>query len=105
MPKPTAPSRRRPDETFGHPQIITLAADRQQDARAAGVNREILNDVAGRNVEGDGAEPRAARHREDVNRLAILVEHVEHTPALAVPGGARSEEHTSELQSQSNLVC
>src|SRR2546430_8404342 len=26
-------------------------------------------------------------------------------PAGRVPGGHRSEEHTSELQSQSNLVC
>src|SRR5689334_24344721 len=26
-------------------------------------------------------------------------------PALSAPGGARSEEHTSELQSQFHLVC
>src|SRR2546430_7335578 len=27
------------------------------------------------------------------------------SPQVTVPSGARSEEHTSELQSQSNLVC
>src|SRR2546430_13367918 len=28
-----------------------------------------------------------------------------YVPTLVVPDGYRSEEHTSELQSQSNLVC
>src|SRR2546430_9714573 len=31
--------------------------------------------------------------------------HEEHDVIGALGGGARSEEHTSELQSQSNLVC
>src|SRR2546430_11294454 len=30
---------------------------------------------------------------------------VGHLPQVHPPGGCRSEEHTSELQSQSNLVC
>src|SRR2546430_11256563 len=41
-----------------------------------------------------------------------LVSRVEHLPSVqaagaisALPLGGRSEEHTSELQSQSNLVC
>src|SRR2546427_755458 len=36
--------------------------------------------------------------------LLILDQRGEHQPALVL-GGPRSEEHTSELQSQSNLVC
>src|SRR5688572_32093196 len=38
-------------------------------------------------------------HPHDARARADLV------PAAAVRVGARSEEHTSELQSQSNLVC
>src|SRR2546427_9150757 len=33
-----------------------------------------------------------------------VIRHAEH-PDVAVVGHVRSEEHTSELQSQSNLVC
>ena len=82
MPEPAAPRRRRPRKAFGHPQILTVMSDRQQDACAARVNRESLNHVAGGNVKRDGAEPRAARHGEDLDRLAILVEHVKHAPTL-----------------------
>src|SRR5438270_10237223 len=32
-------------------------------------------------------------------------DHVQAVPAPGGPAGDRSEEHTSELQSQSNLVC
>src|SRR2546430_12863117 len=42
----------------------------------------------------------AAIHARD---RAAYLSHYLHTPALARVG--RSEEHTSELQSQSNLVC
>src|SRR5256886_9598511 len=41
----------------------------------------------------------------------VIVEHVDVIALLIqpikplIPGGKRSEEHTSELQSQSNLVC
>src|SRR2546427_3946497 len=39
----------------------------------------------------------------DSSRWSITSEHLSH--AAAAPMTARSEEHTSELQSQSNLVC
>src|SRR5688572_32730141 len=44
--------------------------------------------------------------REDEQPLAVLLQRLqrEACPAYAV-GDLRSEEHTSELQSQSNLVC
>src|SRR3989475_9396000 len=35
----------------------------------------------------------------------VLGDAKTHQEQLRVPPGARSEEHTSELQSQSNLVC
>src|SRR2546427_5878658 len=41
--------------------------------------------------------------------LAYAIQFLARVPATALgrtqPGGMRSEEHTSELQSQSNLVC
>src|SRR5688572_31847360 len=36
---------------------------------------------------------------------AVLAGNVRHGPAQELRGHLRSEEHTSELQSQSNLVC
>src|SRR5207249_10031716 len=49
----------------------------------------------------------SARDIDDVGRHldpAILV-HVEGRPGRIDPGGDRSEEHTSELQSRFDLVC
>src|SRR5688572_32729369 len=48
-----------------------------------------VKDVAGKDALDDRAELRFARERVD----------------LPAHDGQRSEEHTSELQSQSNLVC
>src|SRR2546430_5158818 len=44
------------------------------------------------------------RSRQDARRRGHRVRGVVAAPASLVPA-ARSEEHTSELQSQSNLVC
>src|SRR2546430_12896607 len=44
------------------------------------------------------SDPRVSPHREAVGDLGLLAH--QHQAA-----GERSEEHTSELQSQSNLVC
>src|SRR5205085_9450088 len=56
-----------------------------------------------------GAVEAAAKARQDRGEAAysILapVSLPESGPALARVAAARSEEHTSELQSQSNLVC
>src|SRR2546430_6448806 len=43
----------------------------------------------------------------DLVRSQMLVAqgHKLHEPPMALPNQERSEEHTSELQSQSNLVC
>src|SRR5256886_8603299 len=61
-------------------------------------------------VTGDGEHARvhghlAPRQGEGVHRLVVLDEPV--LPLVVEPRdrGDRSEEHTSELQSQSNLVC
>src|SRR5205085_9869236 len=57
-------------------------------------------------VPGEGDDGRRMQVRQHLDQLVELVGLVRHRPradADAVVG--RSEEHTSELQSQSNLVC
>src|SRR2546430_7285544 len=67
---------------------------RSAEVGAAGLTRRVLNgDVAGR-ADVDGVRL-ARRSHMDVNR-ETEGSQAEHR---------RSEEHTSELQSQSNLVC
>src|SRR2546430_11460817 len=45
----------------------------------------------------------SARDFEDA--IILAVNHSENDGVFEIPGTERSEEHTSELQSQSNLVC
>src|SRR2546427_5920449 len=47
------------------------------------------------------ARARAAHHGHELARAYLQVDAVQHGDG----GLARSEEHTSELQSQSNIVC
>src|SRR2546430_8957933 len=54
----------------------------------------------GLEVEG----PHGPRLLHLMVRIEILEEHEQRSP-FALESDARSEEHTSELQSQSNLVC
>src|SRR2546430_3279860 len=49
--------------------------------------------------------PDTAQHQTVAARVAELSSAVDRQPAGAKRGSRRSEEHTSELQSQSNLVC
>src|SRR3989475_8642246 len=51
------------------------------------------------------AEQRAYLERQGVTHIVIAGYVSESAPELDALLGARSEEHTSELQSQSNLVC
>src|SRR2546427_310507 len=51
---------------------------------------------------------RRVRHHaggHDLSPRDPLQPSLDHRPARGQPGATRSEEHTSELQSQSNLVC
>src|SRR2546427_8228678 len=50
-------------------------------------------------ILGLGPAVRGRRHGGENGQRRCKSCHIRH------PGGARSEEHTSELQSQSNLVC
>src|SRR2546430_10245150 len=50
------------------------------------------------------AEPRAARHAIALHRF-VRVARARRLEAAPCEHQVRSEEHTSELQSQSNLVC
>src|SRR2546430_13615121 len=59
-------------------------------------------------VEGARAAARRRIHSRDLPRPAEELRagrDIECVQSLAVAAGVRSEEHTSELQSQSNLVC
>src|SRR5688572_1051270 len=71
-------------------------------AGAAVVGREDDDGVVGELRLLQRAPQQAHRAVDGFDRLDLL----RRPPALAVAGGVgRSEEHTSELQSQSNLVC
>src|SRR2546427_6958456 len=50
-------------------------------------------------IDGTGAAPRFGGRDERLNDLPLFVRQIGRV------GLTRSEEHTSELQSQSNLVC
>src|SRR5690606_41835178 len=53
-------------------------------------------------IAASAAAPRPLRCRR---RMAIRSVCVAHAPASGIEVSARSEEHTSELQSRENLVC
>src|SRR5438093_9392884 len=48
---------------------------------------------------------RSTRRRARVRRLRPSIARPVHESRLDITGGERSEEHTSELQSLTNLVC
>src|SRR3712207_8776178 len=83
---------RRPPRSTLFP-YTTLFRSRDRTASAAG-------DVPG-SVRAAGGPNR----RSDGNHLRRSIAHVRRTECASQPGGARSEEHTSELQSRQYLVC
>src|SRR2546427_6596878 len=85
------------EDVARHVRSRALGADRHHPAvRGVGDGAQLGTESIGRGrivvpglvVDEVGAQPRSAR-----------------LPGEAGRGGSRSEEHTSELQSQSNLVC
>src|SRR2546427_4989814 len=64
----------------------------------------LFRSPAGRAAELQRREPVAMHGRRYLGRAACQV-GAYRPPELAMRLHARSEEHTSELQSQSNLVC
>src|SRR2546427_1373898 len=110
---PTHPGDRAPLADEAH-EILPTAGRPREEHRDEAVG--ILEQHAGRVLDlvavmPQPPRPRAhsARQPGDVESLvyemrAVVDEHA--APALDVAGlPRRSEEHTSELQSQSNLVC
>src|SRR2546427_2641408 len=84
---------RRPPRSTLFPYTTLFRSHRAAGARDRGAGGRILARAATRSRSaGDDRAPR--QPGDDVT----LVHRAEHT-------SARSEEHTSELQSQSNLVC
>src|SRR2546430_13740014 len=79
-----------------------------QVERILGVEgRVILGEIEGEEIVpfGLGLGTDGAREPELAKDLADLVHDLGDEVEPALPGRGRSEEHTSELQSQSNLVC
>src|SRR2546430_10264891 len=66
---------------------------------ALGAERAVDHALEPRAVEGDEG------HGFPISRFPFPVQEVFHPPEIPLERETRSEEHTSELQSQSNLVC
>src|SRR2546427_8705311 len=54
---------------------------------------------------GEGSDAQCAADAGQYVHATLARDHVDHVDLLHDLGAMRSEEHTSELQSQSNLVC
>src|SRR2546427_10191878 len=76
-----------------HDALPISGLARRERTRDRGLHRQGTSDLAGGagDGRGSGPSPRRSRREEAAGRGAL--------------GARRSEEHTSELQSQSNLVC
>src|SRR5688572_31373382 len=70
-----------------------------------GAHREVL--VAARRLRHVRCRRRKLRWIEhhEIEAPSLVVQAAQHVEAVALDALVRSEEHTSELQSQSNLVC
>src|SRR5206468_9027137 len=90
---PSFPTRRSSD--LGNPVGLLLP-------RVDGL--EYLPDTEPDDADGDQPDQREQRDRTPVGALADL-DRGDRRPAPALGGWLRSEEHTSELQSRSELVC
>src|SRR2546430_3867512 len=64
--------------------------------------RSVQHDDRERRIEGPGEAQVHAQRRDEQPAQPCVVAQQDEPAAHAAP---RSEEHTSELQSQSNLVC
>src|SRR2546430_10799659 len=91
---------RRPPRSTLFP-YTTLFRSRAQGRRGRAQERAAGVVLESRHVEGPVVEARLGTHPTDDPRRSGPRGHVEE----AKPAYLRSEEHTSELQSQSNLVC
>src|SRR5712691_12128957 len=91
-----------------------IVVDKARQLTAAGQHAEVVNYLAARQgselVESASlallygtAQARVGRHDEGLRWLDTAVEQARKGGERGVE--SRSEEHTSELQSQSNLVC
>src|SRR2546427_2609293 len=79
-------------------KVVAAGCVAAKAARRPGLERE----KAKASAEGAFAQPQTITHNRKTPALRGLPAGL---PGLLRPIGTRSEEHTSELQSQSNLVC
>src|SRR2546427_6833471 len=101
--------------TMNNPPVNGLGFDLRRDiveglARAdADANVKVVVLIGSPRAFSGGADIREfgspkATAEPNLNTVIRRLENAR-KPVVAAIGGARSEEHTSELQSQSNLVC
>src|SRR6266853_172089 len=86
---------------------LAAASTAALSTRGNAMTRE-LTDVVPRTGDGQGTDIRPFRFKASDADLTDLRQRINATkwPEREwVPDSSRSEEHTSELQSQSNLVC
>jgi hypothetical protein len=83
VPPPSPPRRRRPGESFGHPQIIAISAGGQEYTRAVGAEPVGFNLIAKRDVESDRSHFLAAINVEHIDGTAIEAQQVQDLPACA----------------------
>src|SRR2546430_7572269 len=82
---------RRPPRSTLFPYTTLFRSEHQIGRRHIGRERIDLDPVVAHALLGEGQPDDA-----EIDAVAVTVQH---------EGHGRSEEHTSELQSQSNLVC
>src|SRR2546430_2112985 len=92
-------------------RILELYLTQQLDYDWDGVHAEAerlehaVSDELIERMAGSLGQPRYDPHGDPIPTAAGEIEEAELVALADAPVGLRSEEHTSELQSQSNLVC
>src|SRR2546427_3568150 len=88
---------RRPPRSTLFPYTTLFRSDREDKRLCFHGLREAVN--------GNSPKPVLERHDLGVPGREVVQVRVDFDPGTAFGKHTRSEEHTSELQSQSNLVC
>src|SRR2546427_1718316 len=79
------------------PRLVEMFSRRLQ------VQERLTTQIA--NTLNEALQPRGVAVVTEAIHLCMLMRGVEKQNSKAITSAMRSEEHTSELQSQSNLVC
>src|SRR2546430_1380170 len=98
---PTARAQQPAATSGGLEEVIVTAQKREQNLQEIGIS---LSAVSGSDLTDLGVV-NATDITKSMPAVVLTQPNGPSSFSLAIRGGVRSEEHTSELQSQSNLVC